>query len=123
MIGIDIVSLDRFEKFLTKKNALQKYLCDEEITLVTSTQTAAGFFATKEAVSKALQTGIGKECSFKDIKIHKSKKNAPYFTLSKDIVDKFKITKTSLSISHDNGFVIAIAFLESDLVRKTPISH
>jgi len=64
MIGIDIVELSRFESFLQKRNALKKFLSDKEILLVTSSQTAAGFFAAKEAISKALGTGIGEKCSF-----------------------------------------------------------
>jgi holo-[acyl-carrier protein] synthase len=123
MIGIDIVKIERFENFLKKENSLQKYLCDEEIKLITSPQSAAGFFAAKEAISKALKTGIGKECSFKDIKIHKTEKNAPYFTLKKEIVEKFHIKNTSLSITHDGGFAIAVAYIEYDTSFNLPISH
>jgi len=123
MIGIDIVSIERFEKFLEKKQALQKYLSDEEILLVTSSSTAAGFFASKEAISKALKTGIGKNCSFKDIKIHKESQGAPYFTLNKSIIDKFNITETSLSITHDGGFAIAVASIVAKNSDITPLYH
>ena len=123
MIGIDITPINRFEKHIKNKNYLKKYLCDDEIKLVNSAQSAAGFFASKEAISKALMQGIGKECSFFDIKIHKTDKNAPYFTLSQKLVQKYKIKNTSLSISHDGGFAIAVAFIESDLEENLPISH
>ncbi len=123
MIGIDIVSIKRFEKFLEKKTALQKYLSDEEILLVTSPQTAAGFFASKEAISKALGTGIGANCNFKDILIHKDKQGAPYFTLSQTIIEKFNITDTSLSISHDSGFAIAVAVIEGKNSQNSPLAH
>jgi holo-[acyl-carrier protein] synthase len=123
MIGIDIVPIERFEKFLKKKEALRKYLSDEEILLVTSSSTAAGFFASKEAVSKALKSGIGKSCSFKDIKIHKDTNGAPYFTLSKSIVEKFHIIDSSLSIAHDGGFAIAVAYIKAENSDLTPISH
>ena len=113
MIGIDIVSIARFEKFLQNKTALQKYLCDEEILLVTSAQTAAGFFAAKEATAKALGTGIGAACSFKDIKIHKDEKGSPYYTLSSSLIAQYKITDTSLSITHDGGFAIAVSVIET----------
>lgn len=114
MIGIDIVKVQRFERFLEKhkERALQKYLCAEEIALVKNPQTAAGFFAAKEAVAKALGVGISGEFGFFDIKIKKTDKNAPYFTLSKMVVERYFITKTSLSISHDGGFAIAVAHLE-----------
>jgi holo-[acyl-carrier protein] synthase len=125
MIGIDIVSLKRFDRFLKKfpDKALQRFLNDDEISLVKTTQSAAGFFAAKEAVSKALGVGISKECSFFDIIIHKDEKNAPYFTLSKDIVDKYSITQSALSITHDGDFAIAVVKIESDIKDKKPLYH
>ncbi len=125
MIGIDIVNLKRFENFLNshKDRALKKFLCESEIALINSSQSAAGFFAAKEAISKALKTGIGKECGFKDIKIDKDKNGAPFFTLPNSIVQKYQITQTSLSISHDSGFAIAVAVINSSLKDPNPISH
>ena len=123
MIGIDIVSIKRFEKFLEKKSSLKKYLSEEEILLVTSPSTAAGFFATKEAVSKALGTGIGKKCNFKDIKIHKDSKGAPFYTLSTHIIESFGITETALSISHDAGFAIAVTVINTRNDLSRALSH
>ena len=123
MIGIDIVSIKRFEKFLEKKRSLIKYLSEEEILLVNSPQTAAGFFATKEAVSKALGTGIGKKCNFKDIKIHKDSNGAPFYTLSSHIIESFGITETALSITHDTGFAIAVTIIKSKKELSRPLSH
>ncbi len=125
MIGIDIVDLDRFERFLNshKEKALEKFLCESEIKLAKSAQSYAGFFAAKEAVSKALKTGIGKECGFKDIKIDKDQNGAPFFTLSKHVVQKYQITQTELSISHDKGFAIAVAIITSSENSPNPISH
>ena len=125
MIGIDIVSLPRFEKFLKKfpDKALQRFLNPDEISLVKTPQNAAGLFAAKEAITKALGTGISKECSFKDIIIHKDAKNAPYFTLTKDIIDKYSITDCALSITHDGGFAIAVAQISSSQKNKNPMCH
>ena len=125
MIGIDIVKIERFEKFIEKydKKGLEKFLDKDEIALVKTASNVAGFFAAKEAVSKALKTGISKECSFKDIKIHKNSNNAPYFTLSKNIIEKLQIKETSLSITHDGGFAIAVAVIISSLQQTTKISH
>ncbi len=123
MIGIDIVPIKRFENFLEKKKALEKYLDEEEILLVTSAQTAAGFFAAKEATAKALGTGIGKACSFKDIKIHKDAQGSPYYTLSKDIISHFNIVQTALSITHDGGFAIAVSIIHTQKPLSRPLSH
>jgi len=123
MIGIDIVSIPRFEKFLEKKSALQKYLSDEEILLVTSSATAAGFFAAKEATAKALGTGIGAQCGFKDIKIHKDEKGSPFYTLSPHLIEQFGIIEMDLSITHDGGFAIAVSVLKAKNLLSRPLSH
>jgi holo-[acyl-carrier protein] synthase len=125
MIGIDTVKIDRIKRFQERfgNKALEKFLHVEEIKLAKSTQTIAGFWAAKEAVSKALGLGISKECSFFDIKIHKDSKNAPFFTLSKHLIEKFEITNTTLSITHDGEYAIAVAYIESKTERINSLSH
>ncbi len=115
MIGIDLVKIERIRRFTERfgDKALYKFLSDEEIKLAKTTNTIAGFWAAKEAVSKALGLGISQECSFFDIKIFKDKKNRPYFKLSKRLIENFKITELNLSIAHDSGFAIAIAYIRS----------
>ncbi|AXH13340.1 holo-ACP synthase [Halarcobacter bivalviorum] len=110
MIGIDIASIDRiknmYEKFGIK--AYERFLDEEEIALIKRVETAAGFWAAKEAASKAIGTGIGKECSFHDLKIKKKKNGAPKLKYSKALQKKYKIKKTYLSITHDQGVAIAV---------------
>lgn len=115
MIGIDIVVIERIESALDRhgKKFLMRYLNEEEISMVTKPQTAAGFWAAKEAVAKALGCGIGSELSFHDIIIKKDKKGSPYFELKREVVKKYNITTTSLSIAHDGGFAIAVAAIET----------
>ena len=74
--------------------------------------TIAGFFAAKEAASKALGCGICAECGFLDIEIFKDIKNAPKLKFSPKITRNFQIKQSSLSISHDGGFAIAVVVLE-----------
>jgi holo-[acyl-carrier protein] synthase len=125
MIGIDIVSLERFEKFIERfgDKALKRFLNEEEISLVKTTESAAGFYAAKEAISKALGSGISKECSFFDIRLYKDEKNAPYFTLDTSIIEKHNIIDSAISITHDGGFAIAVAQIESKKDRTTPMCH
>ena len=115
MIGIDIVVISRIEKMIEKfgSKALKRFLTKKEILLIKSPSTAAGFWAAKEAASKAIGTGIGAICSFHDIKITKSAKNAPLLKYRKKIRKKFNIKNTSLSITHDGGFAIAVVAIES----------
>ncbi len=116
MIGIDLASIKRFERFYEKHGvkAYEKFLRSEEIALVSSPKTAAGFWALKEAVAKALGCGICKDCTFKDIWIRKNTLGKPYISLSKSVVNKFKIQESSVSISHDGGYAIATAYLKSE---------
>jgi len=115
MIGIDLVKIDRIKRFTERfgDKALGKFLSDEEIKLTKSVNTIAGFWAAKEAISKALGLGISKDCSFFDIKICKDEKNRPYFKLSKHLIDRFVIEDLSLSITHDSGFAIAVAYIKT----------
>ncbi len=110
MIGIDVTSVNRIQKMYEKfgRRAYERFLNEDEIALIKRAETAAGFWAAKEAASKAIGTGIGKECSFHDIKIKKGKSGAPKLKYTKALRKKFKIKKTFLSITHDEGVAIAV---------------
>jgi len=112
-IGTDIIHIDRI-KMIDKKYDLlfkQKFLSKNEILLVKKIETLAGFWAAKEAISKALGCGIGKELSFHDIQLSKNSKGAPSFVLSAKAQQIHRITSSSLSISHDGGFAIAVVVI------------
>jgi len=113
MIGIDIVSIPRIEKMIIKfgDRSLKKFLNESEIKLVKSPQTAAGFWAAKEAISKALGCGIGSELSFHDITISKTKKGKPIISLSKEKYNYFNIKEINISITHEKEFAIAAAIV------------
>jgi holo-[acyl-carrier protein] synthase len=110
MIGIDITVVSRIQKMIDRfgQKALNKFLTKKEIKLGKKTATYAGFWAAKEAASKAIGTGIGKNCSFKDIKITKTFNGQPLLKYKKHIRKKYKIKSSSLSISHDGDFAIAV---------------
>lgn len=114
MIGIDLINTSRMQQMIEKfgDKALSRFLSDDEKALVKNYKTAAGFWATKEAVSKALGTGIGAQCSFFDIKIYKDEKGAPKLSLSKKLVEQFKIVNAALSITHDGEYAIAVVSIE-----------
>jgi len=114
MIGIDLIKTSRMERLIERfgDKALSKFLNTNEIKLIKNFKTASGFWAAKEACSKALGVGIGAECSFYDMEISKTDKGAPILNLSKKIIDKFKIIDTSLSITHDGDYAIAVVALE-----------
>lgn len=112
-IGTDITTITRIETLILKygDNFKKKFLTSEEIDRTSKIESIAGLWAAKEAISKALGCGIGKDLFFHDIIIHKTKKGAPYFTLSDQAQIRHKILDSSLSISHDGGFAIAVVIL------------
>ena len=120
MIGIDLIKTSRMNRLIERfgEKALLKFLCEDEISLVKNYKTASGFWAVKEACSKALGVGIGSECSFHDIYISKTTKGAPEISLSKKIIDNYNITDTSVSITHDGEYAIAVVAIESTTTNK-----
>jgi len=109
-VGTDIISINRIKKLIDKfgDKFIDRFLDEDEKKLAKKIESIAGFWAAKEAISKAIGTGIGKELSFLDIKIEKNVNNKPYFKIYKK---NFNIISSSISISHDSGFAIATAFV------------
>ena len=109
MIGIDIVAISRISRLKERRGEdfLRYFLSDDEINIA-----IAGFFAAKEAISKALGCGISAEFSFFDAQIYKDEKNAPKVKLSEKIIKNFNLKNAQITISHDGGFAIAAAILQ-----------
>ncbi len=120
MIGIDLIKLDRMKGSIERfgEKFLQRFLSPDEILLIKNYKNAAGFWAAKEACSKALGCGIGRECNFHDIMLSKTPKGAPCITLSQHILDGYKIKDISISITHDGDYAIAVVAIESDLTKS-----
>ena len=110
MIGIDLIKIERMKRLIEKydKEFLKKFLSEDEIKLQKNYRSASGFWAAKEAASKALGCGIGAECSFHDITITKTAKGAPQLTLSEKVKNNFNIKSSALSITHDGDYAIAV---------------
>ena len=121
-IGTDIVNIDRIKSILEKnqKRFASKILTVEEYNFYNNNKSSeanyfAKRFAAKEAFSKALGTGIGKDLSFQDICIKNDNKGKPYFSFSKKIqnyLDIRDIKNTFISISDENDNAIAFVILE-----------
>ncbi|WP_297811444.1 holo-ACP synthase [uncultured Helicobacter sp.] len=109
-VGVDIVKIERIESLLAKfgNKGIARFLNDSEIKIAKDIQSLAGFWAAKEACSKALKCGIGKELGFHDMWISKDKRGAPILHLNAKKLAYFKIHSLSLSISHDGGFAVAV---------------
>jgi len=110
MIGIDIVSINRIEKSINKfgDKAKNRFMTPTEQLNSKKTASIAGIWASKEAFSKALGTGIGSEFSFLDIEILKNQKGKPYINiLNPKLKQKLQNKQIDISITHDGGFAIS----------------
>jgi holo-[acyl-carrier protein] synthase len=115
MVGIDIIKIDRIEKFIKKfgKKGLQRFLSENEIEISKNNmKRVAGFWAVKEAISKSLKVGIGREFSFHDVEITKNSKGTPIANLSEKIIENFSVADISISITHDGDYAVAVAIVE-----------
>ena len=114
MIGIDIVEVNRIKKIINDhENFLTKVFNEDEIKRIEERKNPyeriAGMYAAKEAVAKAMTTGIGK-ISFHDIKI-KYIENLPHA----EVFNK----KFYLSISHEKNYAVAVAKIcEENFIEK-----
>lgn len=124
-IGIDIIEIERVTQAIQKnKNFINKLFTEKEIAYFNdrnmNSEVIAGNFAAKEAVSKALGTGI-RGFSFKDIEVLRNQLGKPEVTLyngakviGNELVGDNKSLKIHLSISHNNSSAIAYAVLEGE---------
>jgi holo-[acyl-carrier protein] synthase len=111
-IGTDIVDIRRVEKLMAKMGAgkfAAKILSAEELKFTTPKQLdsaayLAKRFAAKEAIAKALGTGIGKGIKFKEITIAKTPQKAP-----KVILSKCKNVKMHISLADEPPYAMAFA--------------
>lgn len=117
-VGIDIIEIHRIEKAI-KKNAkfIDRILTKKEVAYIRENQkpdaTIAGYFAAKEAVSKALGTGF-RGFTWQDIEIHKDENNRPFVVLHNKAKEQLKIMEGSevwISISHSKKDAVAQAVI------------
>jgi len=114
MIGIDIVSISRIEKSIEKfgNKMKNRFMSAREQEWAKKSSSIAGIWASKEAFSKAIGTGIGKEFSFLDIEVVKNPKGKPNIKiLNKKLENKLRNKKIDVSITHDGGFAISAVII------------
>ena len=116
-IGTDIIEIDRIEKAINNnKNFLSKIFTDNEIELFRKRnmriEVIAGNFAVKEAISKAIGTGI-RGFSLIDIEVLRDDLGKPIAYLNNN-VEKIinKKYKLNVSISHNKTSAVAFVILE-----------
>lgn len=119
-IGLDIIETARVESKLLNNRFLDKiYTSSEQAYILRrkqNGQSAAGIFAAKEAVSKALGTGFG-TVGWTDIEIVQDPKGKPYVNLSgaaKQRLEEMGGKQVLISITHIKDLAAAQAIIDSE---------
>ncbi len=118
-IGTDIVEIARIAEVLERQGErfIDRILTVSEKTLYNQSKSVsfvAKRFAAKEAVAKALGTGIGRGVSFQDIVISNNAKGAPLVELSNgaaDVMRELGGARMLLSLSDERHYALAHAVL------------
>jgi len=117
--GIDMIEIERVYHVFHTDRRKKRVFTEGEIEMCGQSKSRlAGFYAAKEAFSKALGTGI-KGISFKEIEVLKDQDGKPYFNMepiSAHLIKRFgeKKFQLHLSISHDRERAVAIAMIEEE---------
>jgi len=112
--GIDTIEISRLAEIRApiRERFIKRVFTPEEITQAKNNNEAlSGLFAAKEAVSKALGTGIG-FVSWQDIEIIHLPSGQPTLVLhgnAKKTAASLGLEDWSISISHDRSKAIALA--------------
>ena len=115
-IGIDIIEIERIKEAINNNpRFLNKIFTDDEVKYFESTgfkpESIAGNFAAKEAISKAIGTGI-RDFNFKDIEVLRNELGKPivktYNNLQQICID-YNVLEIKVSISHCKEYAVANA--------------
>ncbi|MEX6519812.1 holo-ACP synthase [Fusobacterium animalis] len=117
-IGNDIIEIERIEKAISKESFKDKIYTQRELENIKKrgnrAETYAGVFSAKEAISKAIGTGV-REFSLTNLEILNDDLGKPYVVISekldKIIKSKKEDYQIEISISHSKKYAIAMAII------------
>jgi phosphopantetheine--protein transferase-like protein len=112
-IGIDLCEIARMQTLLDEGHSLRRMFTEEEQAYIaskgaTAAQTMAGLYAAKEAVLKALGTGL--TIPLTDVIIHHTELGQPVVTLLGKAAESGG--RMLISITHESGMAAAFAVWE-----------
>ena len=114
-LGNDIIEVDRIQKAIDRHghHIIERIFTIKEqdycLTFSNPMPRFAGRFAAKEAVSKALGTGLNSDVFWHDIEILNDENGKPFVALSKKLINKFNNPEILISISHTEQYAAAVA--------------
>ncbi|QNE66820.1 holo-ACP synthase [Fusobacterium hwasookii] len=117
-IGNDIIEIERVEKAILKEGFKNKVYTQKELENIEKrgnrTETYAGIFSAKEAITKAIGTGV-REFSLIDLEILNNDLGKPYVVVSekldKILKNKKEDYQIEISISHSKKYATAMAII------------
>jgi len=115
-VGIDIIDVKRIKKIIDKygDKFFNRILTENEIKYCKSFSKPdlhfAGRFASKEAYSKSIGTGISKDFRWKDIEILNDRRGKPY--INHTVESDYTKYKFEVSISHTDEYACAVVICE-----------
>ncbi len=121
-IGTDIVKISRINKVFKKhpRGFPERILHPNELQVLATHKTPKTYiakrFAAKEAVAKALGTGIAEGVGFQEIEVSNNNKGQPVLTLhgkTLQLAQKLGVTRTFISLSDEKKYAISYVILES----------
>lgn len=120
-LGVDIIQISRMAAALSRTPGLAKrVLTEAEYQQFLQSRDPERFmakrFAAKEAVVKALGTGIGQGVGWQQLQIDKTALGKPLVVLSgyaKGLADELNIRHWHLSYTDEKAYVVAMAIAES----------
>ena len=121
-IGVDIAETARVRKLVAKfgERFARRILTDDELAEFERRRRPEAYlasrFAAKEAVAKALGTGIGGRFGFHSVQIDHDRLGRPVVSFlegAAELVDELKIGNALISLSDERHYVVAMVVLES----------
>ena len=122
-IGTDIVRIDRIERALARhpKAFTERVLHPNELLIFANHNQPCAYlakrFAAKEALSKALGTGIAKGVSFDEIEVKNDAMGRPLLELhhhTKAIAESMGVVSSFLTLADEKNYAIAYVVLEGE---------
>ncbi|HCV27475.1 MAG TPA: holo-ACP synthase [Dehalococcoidia bacterium] len=124
-VGVDIIEIERIGLTFSRypKRFLEKiYTPEEQAYCRGRAQQLASRFAAKEAVMKALGTGV-RGVSWRDIEVQRKRGHAPEIVLhhrAKARAEKMGIVRIAISLSHSREFAVASVVAETAGMPDAP---
>lgn len=120
-IGVDLCSIRRVQNIKDLNKFANKILTSAEIEYLgtldqkNSVNYLAKQFAAKEALSKALGTGLIGDVKLNLIEIDRDQSGKPYIKMNdhmKTLLSKIGVNSTFVSLADDSDFAVATVILE-----------